>query len=189
MINEGAADDVSADGAPASGVAGSPDLPQAFADWVGPHLSLITAVAAREVGRADADDLVQEALLRAWRRRSTFDATKGSVRVWLLAVLLDRARRHRVRGLARMGWHRVPQQVDDSPVRSDATGHAGSDQRLDVDAALRRLPRRQRQVITLHYLADLTVTDVAHVLGISVGTVKSQLFDARKALRGTLEDR
>lgn len=65
---------------------------------------------------------------------------------------------------------------------------APTPERLDVDAAIRALPRRQREVVTLYYLADLSVTDVAAVLGISAGTVKSQLSDARARLRASLQE-
>jgi RNA polymerase sigma-70 factor (ECF subfamily) len=59
--------------------------------------------------------------------------------------------------------------------------------RLDVEEVVRRLPRRQREVVTLYYLADLSVAEVAHLLGISVGSVKAHLSDARSALRARLE--
>ena len=51
-----------------------------FDAWVAPHLPLLRVLAAREVGDADADDVVQDALVRAWRRRHTFDPGRGSVR-------------------------------------------------------------------------------------------------------------
>jgi RNA polymerase sigma-70 factor (ECF subfamily) len=152
-----------------------------FAEWVSPHLVVLAAVAAVQVGAADADDVVQEALVRAWRRRATFDDARGSTRTWLLSILLDQARRYRVR---RRPW----QLADDTTVQPDysSSGAAAAD-RLDVDRAVRSLPRRQRQVVTLHYLADLTVVEVAEVLGISVGSVKSCLFDARARLKMILE--
>jgi RNA polymerase sigma-70 factor (ECF subfamily) len=52
-----------------------------------------------------------------------------------------------------------------------------------------RLPRRQRQVITLYYLADLSVAEVASVLGVSQSSVKTHLGAARSALRARLEIR
>jgi RNA polymerase sigma-70 factor, ECF subfamily len=138
---------------------------------------VLAVVAAREVGAVDAEDVVQDALVRAWRRRETFDPDRGSVRAWLLAVLLDQARRHRVRL-----WSARPRLVVDATVTDDPAGH-----RLDVEHAVRNLPSRQRQVVTLHYLADLPVAEVAGVLAISESTVKSELFDARARLRKVLE--
>jgi len=171
----------------------APDDAQGFASWVGPHLTVLNAVAGRLVSpAADADDVVQEALIRAWRRRSTFDADRGTARAWLLAILVDRARRHRVRG--RVVELSCGVDDADSFARPDSIdlgtdpGRGIEVMRLDVERAVVSLPRRQREVITLHYLADLPVADVAVVLGISVGSVKSHLFDARAALRSRLEE-
>src|SRR5262249_58435911 len=57
----------------------------------------------------------------------------------------------------------------------------------DFWSAVRSLPRRQAQVIALHYLEDLSVTDVAAILGTAEGTVKKQLHDGRKALARHLD--
>jgi RNA polymerase sigma-70 factor (ECF subfamily) len=173
MTEEAAADRVTADAS---------DLQ--FRAWVEPHLAVMRRVAAREVGSAGADDVVQEALVRAWRRRETFDPSRGAPRTWLLAIVLDRARRH-ARDAAR--WprlHLVDTHDDDAqPVSGSAVG-----QRLDVEAAVRRLAARQRQAVVLHYLADLSVEDIALVLGISVGSVKTHLRQARARLRTHLEN-
>jgi RNA polymerase sigma factor (sigma-70 family) len=142
-----------------------------FAAWVTPHLGLLAALAVREVGAADAPDIVQEALVRAWRRRSTYRADRGTPRAWLAGVLLDQARRHRVR-------RRVPPTPPDGRDAGDPAAD-----RLDLERAVSALPRRQREVVTLHYLADLGVDEVASVLGISVGSVKSHLHHARARLR------
>lgn len=113
-------------------------------------------------------------MLRAWRRRETFD-TSRSLRAWLIAILLDQARRYRVRRLR-------PWIV---PAESAATPF-GVDDRLSVQFAVQSLPRRQRQVITLHYLADLPVAEIAKVLGITESSVKTSLHDGRKALQKLL---
>lgn len=157
---------------------GPPDEAAGFADWVAPHVRLLSALAAREVGSADAEDLVQEALLRAWRRRSTFRNDRGTPRSWLVAVLMDQCRRHRLRS-ERSGVVFVD--------RALSAGSAVTE-RLDVEGAVRELPRRQREVVALYYLADLSVAEVAAVLGLSEGSVKSHLSDARSRLRAALED-
>jgi len=59
-----------------------------FAGWVVAHSRLLYVLASREVGAADADDLVQETLTRAWQRRNTFDPTRGTVKTWLIMLLL-----------------------------------------------------------------------------------------------------
>ena len=156
-----------------------------FRAWVEPHLPVMRRVAAREVGSAGADDVVQEALIRAWRRRETFDPERGTPRTWLLAIVLDRARRQ-----ARLASRWSLRVIDDEPEPDGkpAPGLTGIAQRLDLEAAIRRLARRQRQVIVLHYLADLSVEEIALVLDISAGSVKTHLRQARLRLQTRLEN-
>lgn len=149
-----------------------------FQVFVAPHLAVLRALAARQVGTGDAEDVVQDALMRAWSRRATFREDLGSPRAWLCAIVLDQGRRRRTR--------RRP-VVTPSIAREllDVAEAAGI--RVDVERAVAGLPSRQRQVVTLHYLADLPVDEVAVILGVSSGTVKSRLFDARRNLRNALE--
>lgn len=169
-----------------AGLASGPSAPSdedGFADWVAPHLPVLAALAVRKVGRADAEDVVQEALVRAWRRRETFRPDRGTPRAWLVAILLDRARRHRLRTrpVELFGLRR-----DREPAAPPPDGPGSN--HVDLDRAVAGLPRRQREVITLYYLGDLSVAEVATVLGISAGSVKSHLHDARAALRPRLEE-
>jgi RNA polymerase sigma-70 factor (ECF subfamily) len=149
-----------------------------FAVWVAPHLSALSAIVVRQVGYDNAADVVQDALLRAWRRRDTYSADRGSPRAWLIALLLDQARRHRLRHL-RLA---TPAPIIDAAVAVE------DDDRVDIERALATLSRRQREVAILFYLADLSVADVATVLGIGVGSVKSHLSAARDHLRCALEE-
>ena len=64
---------------------------------------------------------------------------------------------------------------------------AATSERLDVLAALRSLPERQRQAIVLHYIVDLPVHSVADAMGLSEGAVKAHLHKGRAALRSPLE--
>ena len=146
-----------------------PDV--SFDAWVAPHRPVLLGVAAREVGGADAEDVVQDAVLRAWQKRHTFDERRGSPRAWLLAIVLDRCRRHRVRRRLDVA------QLSAAPADWDV------DVRLDVEALVQSLPRRQRQVVTLHYLADLAVEEIAAVLGLSESSVKTHLSKGRRSLR------
>lgn len=149
---------------------------QAFDAWVRPHLLAMTRLATRLAGDDAADDVVQDALTRAWRRRSTYDARKGEVLPWLLAITADRARRTRVRTRSTDPLQDVPAQAVDS------------DRRVDVAAAVARLPRKQRLAVELHYFLGLDTATTAQALGCAVGTVKSQLSDARATLRRELQD-
>jgi RNA polymerase sigma factor (sigma-70 family) len=147
-----------------------------FRAWVAPHLVAMGRLATRLASAADSDDVVQEALVRAWRKRSQYDDTRGSAQSWLLAIVADRARRHRTR-------QRPSRELIDLP----APGR-DLDQSMDLDHAIAVLPSRQRLAVELHYLLGLDVRECAAVMGCSDGTVKSTLYDARARLRGVLEE-
>jgi RNA polymerase sigma factor (sigma-70 family) len=143
-----------------------------FDAWVSPHLPLMARVAARLAPAADVDDVVQEALSRAWRRRSTYDPGRGTAAAWLAAIVAGEARR--ARGRTRPSYELVDAPVEDS--RRD----------LDLERAVASLPTRQREAVDLHYFAGLTVAETAAAMGCAEGTVKSTLSDARGRLRTLL---
>jgi RNA polymerase sigma factor (sigma-70 family) len=151
------------------------DTPADFEAWVEPELARMSRLAARLAPDVDRDDIVQEALVRAWRKRDQYDEARGTAATWLLAITADQARRaSRIRQpFALVG--EVP-----SP-------RSSPDDRLDVEAAIARLPRRQKLAIDCYYFVGLSVAETAAVMGCSDGTVKSSLFDARKRLRSLLE--
>ena len=113
-----------------------------FDAWVSPHLPRMARVAARLAPAADRDDVVQEALSRAWRRRSTFDPDRGSAAAWLAAIVAGEARR--ARGRTKPSLELVDRAVEDT--RRD----------LDLERAVAALPARQREAVDLHYFAGLT---------------------------------
>jgi RNA polymerase sigma-70 factor (ECF subfamily) len=145
-----------------------------FELWVAPHVRAMSYLAARLVGSADRDDVVQESLTRAWRRWETYRPERGSPQAWLLAIVADRARRPRRHRL----WVLTPEFS--VPVED---GHRD----LDLEQAIRSLPVRQRMAVELHYFVGLTTAETAAVLRCSEGTVKSNLHDARASLRDRLE--
>jgi RNA polymerase sigma-70 factor (ECF subfamily) len=147
-----------------------------FEEWVRPHLAAMSHLAHR-LAPGEGDDVAQDALTRAWRRWDTHDAGRGTPRTWLLAIVADRARRAWVR-------HRpVVALVDDV-----AAPDGSRDDDLALEAALRRLPERQRLAVALHYFAGLPVAECATVMRCAEGTVKSTLHDARLRLRRELGD-
>lgn len=157
-------------------VAGGATAVDDFADWVRPHLGGMTRLAARLAPDSDADDIVQEALTRAWRKRRQYDANRGTPGAWLLAITADRARRTR-RAAGRAGPILV--DVAEPPVATD--------EHLDLAGALDRLAPRQRLAVDCVYFAGLTVAEAATVMGCAQGTVKSTLSDARARLRSAME--
>jgi RNA polymerase sigma-70 factor, ECF subfamily len=154
------------------GTAGEPEATE-FAAWVRPHLPAMTRLAARMAPSADQDDIVQDALVRAWRRRSTFDPGRGSPAGWLLAIVTDQARRHRKRSL-----HSPLVTIDGRRLASELVEHG-----LDLEWALAKLPARQRLAIDLYYFAGTDVATTAEVMGCAPGTVKATLHQARERLR------
>jgi RNA polymerase sigma-70 factor (ECF subfamily) len=155
--------------------AGGRDTPADFAAWVEPELSKMSRLAARLAPDADRDDVVQEALVRAWRKREQYDERRGTPAAWLLAITADQAKRarRRRRPLALVGEINVPGR---SP-----------DDRVDVEAAVARLPKRQKLAVDCFYFVGLSVAETAVLMACSEGTVKSTLSDARKRLRLLLE--
>ena len=145
-----------------------------FAGWVAPHVEPMHRLAQR-LAPAAPEDVVQDALLRAWRRRSTFDPARGTARTWLLAIVAGEARRTRVRR------RRTADRPAAVPVGVDA------DQDLDIQRAVEVLPNRMRLAVELHYFVGLSVSETAQVMGVSDGTVKSTLHDARERLRSVLD--
>jgi len=132
-------------------------------------------LAARLAPDGDRDDVVQEALTRAWQKRRQFDVTRGTPAAWLLAITADRARQARRRR-------------SDAWLPAEVAGRVRShDERLDVEYAVARLPPRQRLAVDCFYFVGLSVADTAAVMRCSEGTVKSTLSDARQRLRPMLE--
>ena len=131
----------------------------------------------------DPDDIVQDALTRAWQKRGQFDPARGSAVTWLLAITADQAR------AARRGRVRRLRVVDDSAELPDtAAPQVQADLDLDLDRAIAQLADRQQLAVQLHYFVGLSVDEAAQVMRCSPGTVKSTLFDARTRLRALLGD-
>jgi RNA polymerase sigma-70 factor (ECF subfamily) len=157
------------------GTSDAPATPEAFADWVRPHLPAMSRLAARLAPTGDRDDIVQEALTRAWQKRRQFDSSRGAPSSWLLAITADRARQAR---------RRRP----DAWLPAEVAGRVRTpDERLDVEHAVSRLPPRQRLAVDCFYFVGLSIADTAAVMRCSEGTVKSTLSDARQRLRPMLE--
>jgi RNA polymerase sigma-70 factor, ECF subfamily len=127
----------------------------------------------------EAEDVVQDACLAAWRKLGQLHAAT-SLRPWFLAIVANRCRRAR-----RSRWLSVVKQADPvAIVTSDPSGAAAVDLRL----ACRRLAHDELLVLTLHYCLDLPLDEVGTTLGISREAAKSRLYRAVRRLRPMLED-
>jgi len=125
---------------------------------------------------ATAEDLVQDAIVRAWsRRRSGADITwlEAYVRRAVLNGWVDRCRRERA-------WRDHAHLLADDP--STPSPERASVDRAQVADALERLSPRQRACTVLRHYDDLTVPEIAHRLDLSEGAVKRYLHDANRTL-------
>jgi RNA polymerase sigma-70 factor (ECF subfamily) len=138
---------------------------------------LVAAVALVCGSRPAAEDAVQEALLRAWERSEKGDEIR-SLEGWVTTVALN---------LARSGLRRIrSERRARARLGTSGVGEPLTADRIDVDRALAALPRRQRVVAVLRYYLQLDTREVASVLGLNEGTIKSTLFRARVALAEAL---
>jgi RNA polymerase sigma-70 factor (sigma-E family) len=147
----------------------------------GRFVTLATALCGSS---AAAEDVVQETYVRLFARpRRLRDPEAAEAYLRTVVVNLSR-RHHRHKGAGEVSV--VPDLLD-ARAREDNDPATGVQRRHDLVVALGRLPRRQREVVSLRYLLDLTEQQTAQALGITVGTVKSTTSRGLAALAARLE--
>lgn len=161
----------------------------AFNQHVLPEIDVLLRVACSMTDqRADAEDLVQDTLLRAWRSIDTFDGRYP--RAWLLTVLrnaeINRHRRRRPELLDDPDATLERKLIDDRAQMSAEEVVVGRTFDATVDAALSALPDSFRRVVIVVDVDGLTYAEAARVLGIPEGTVMSRLHRARQHIRHRL---
>lgn len=156
---------------------------EAFERLYRAHVGRVYALAVRLVDREWADDLTQEVFFRAWRKLSTF---RGQARfgTWLhrLAVNLILTRRGTLR-------NRQSREAggDDVVGLAVSPRSASPGIRLDLESAVRTLPKRAREVFVLYDVEGYSHEEIANLMDVTVGTSKSQLHRARMLMREYLE--
>jgi RNA polymerase sigma-70 factor (ECF subfamily) len=132
-----------------------------------------------------ADDIVQETMLRLWKRPQTLRTNHASLRPWLCTVarnlLVDHWRARRAR----------PIEIDDVELANVASSRDAMDEadwRRDMAQAVGKLRPEHRAVIALLYYRGLHLKEAATELGVPLGTVKSRTFYALRELRTILDD-
>jgi RNA polymerase sigma-70 factor (ECF subfamily) len=151
-------------------------------DWVSLRRCCVREARRFFSNRDDAEDVAQEALLRAWRKRSAC-ATPGDPRPWVLAIARNEA-------LRRLG-RRDEAPLATPPERSDLAANEqleATPARMDVRAALAELGADDRSLLKMRYAEDLTQPAVADALGLPEGTVKVRLHRLRRRLQERLEE-
>lgn len=139
--------------------------------------------------RQQAEDVVQETLLRAWRHPEALSASRGSLRPWLCTVA-----RNLVIDGARSRKARPPEIGEQALDRALGTAPADDEIARAVDAwevaeALWSLRAEHRDVLRETYYLGRSVAEAARALGVPEGTVKSRTYYALRALRLALEER
>jgi RNA polymerase sigma-70 factor (ECF subfamily) len=151
---------------------------QRLVDGYQHKLFRMAAAMLKDAGRAE--EVTQDIFLKVWRALPSYDG-RALVSTWMYTI----ARNTCLSAIRAESYRRTePLESVAEPVSPAAPGG-------DVDwmRLLARLPDVQRQVVTLYYFEDRDVREVARLLGLAVGTVKSHLYRARQALAGMLEER
>lgn len=167
----------------------NPGIAPPFDEVVLPHLDAAYGLARWLVGNEhDAEDVVQEACVRALRYFRTF--SNGNSRAWFLRIVRNTC----------YDWHSRTRQLPSDVF--DEEQHSGAALTMDPEAlmlhaadtalieqAMRGLPDRFRELLVLRELEGLSYQELADVLGIPIGSVMSGLSRARQAFRRALETR
>lgn len=165
----------------------------AFDELVRRHQGAIVGLARSLTGGgADAEDLAQEAFVRAWRSLRGFRGD-SAFRTWLHQIAINVVRSHHGR-LARLRRYLVAPAADADagadPIDTAPDGldlEAGVLRRDAIDKALAALPAELREAVVLRDVQGLEYREIADLLGIPIGTVESRIFRGRQRLRPLLE--
>ena len=168
--------------------AAAPAIGASFDEVVLPHLDAAYRLARWLVrNEHDAEDVVQEASLRAFRYFRTF--TGGNGRAWFLRIVRNTCWGWRGRSVqALTDLFDEEQHSSARPASDPETLLLHTDDVTLIERTLSNLPDRFREVLVLRELEDLSYQEMADVMGIPIGTVMSSLWRARRALRSALNN-
>jgi RNA polymerase sigma-70 factor (ECF subfamily) len=139
--------------------------------------------------RSAAEDVVQEAFVSLWRAGDRYDASRGSLRTWVLGIVRNRA----IDGLRRATVHDSRRASDEGIEERFAAPDSTEgeivrrDEAAGVRAALGTLPPDQLKVIELAYFGGFTHTEIADMLGAPLGTIKGRMRLGLQQLRRTMD--
>jgi RNA polymerase sigma-70 factor, ECF subfamily len=153
---------------------------QAFAALIEPLLDPAYRLAAVMLAdRSTAEDAVQEASIKAWRKLGQLRGDLGSLRSWFLSIVANECRMVR-----RQRWWSV---VKMDEIRSPhSSGEKFDETAVDLKSALLRLSPEERLPLVLHFYLDLPLEEVARTLGLSPAAAKSRIYRTARKLRSDL---
>lgn len=164
-----------------------PDLRAVWEEIFATHFADIHRYITRRLSRDVADDMAAEVFLAAYRKG--YDASRGAVRPWLYGIATHLiARHHRSEMRKWKALSRTASRPEYSHEDATLMRVAASELTGKLAGALAALNRRDRDVILLHVLGDLSHAEISAALNIPTGTVASRLHRARKQLRKALGD-
>jgi RNA polymerase sigma factor (sigma-70 family) len=139
--------------------------------------------------RRDAEEVAQDAFVRAWRYAASFDARRGTVLGWLLGITRNAAL-DRTRVRARRPETPVPELPLDLVAATDDPADAASrqDTLAWVRERLREIPTSQRDALVAASMQGLTAREIAERFGVPVGTVKTRIRAALRHLRARVPE-
>ena len=135
-----------------------------------------------------AADVVQDAFLAVWKNAASFDPERGQASTWILTMThnkaVDLVRREQRRRADQLDPEHDAPSTDPAP---DQLAHLSA-ARGQIREAMAQLPAAHREVIELAYFGGYTQSELADMLSVPMGTIKSRTFAALKALRAALEE-
>jgi RNA polymerase sigma factor (sigma-70 family) len=162
--------------------------PDAFGEIFERHHEAVARYSRRRLGAPAGEDIAAQAFVVAFERRARFDVRYETARPWLLGITANLIRHHlrdervHASALERAPLDPAPAPIDD-PGRIDAARL-----RPALTAALLALSDDDRETFLLVALGEISYQEAATALGIPVGTVRSRMYRARRALRERLDD-
>ena len=138
----------------------------------------------------DADDIVQEVLMKLYRRENGFES-EAHLRHWLLRVAVNQCKK-----ISLSAWHRRNVSLEDYLLSVQAAACAADPESVPEEAACRReilqeilgLPKKYRLIIHLYYYEDYDTKEIAGILKMKEATVRTRLARGRKILKEVLSD-
>ena len=161
--------------------------PKAFVILIRRHEGLLAAIIKRWVpNNHDAEDILQETLLQAWRSLKQLRHPER-LKPWLIRIATNRCRDHLKSG------QRRDRATDDAVLETyiNCSGRAvrSAGEKIDISEAIVKLKAKQRKLIELFYMKGLTIEEISKRMAKPKGTIKGSLFHARTALRNSLNVR
>lgn len=153
------------------------DLENAFNRW---HFPIYGYVYGRVGNRQIAEDLTQEAFIKAWKYRDSFDPRKSSLKNWLFVITVNLVRDH-----FRKFKNHIPSELDDNFPGSGNVASETSDRQMIsfVFHQLKKLSTREQELLLLRYQEDLTIEEIANIFEMGVSATKVAIHRAMKRLR------